>query len=126
MAQNSFWSDASRGGAIVGLTGVVFSLLGMAVPSIGFIANLANFVVTIYLLFYFTRRRSMLHAAEEGFTYSQSLGFIVAMAIFAGIIAGAYQIVASNFLFKEMFRYLLQVGIKSNTEEGLLPADVCY
>lgn len=124
MAQNSFWSDASRGGAIVGLTGVVFSLLGMAVPSIGFIANLANFVVTIYLLFYFTRRRSMLHAAEEGFSYSQSLGFIVAMAIFAGIIAGAYQIVASNFLFTEMFEESLTTSIATLKQTGLYTNDM--
>ena len=124
MAQNSFWSDASRGGAIVGLTGVVFSLLGMAVPSIGFIANLANFVVTIYLLFYFTRRRLMLYAAEEGFTYSQSLGFIVAMAIFAGIIAGAYQIVASNFLFPEMFEESLTTSIETLKQTGLYTNDM--
>mgnify|MGYP003308271187 CR=1 FL=1 len=120
MAQNSFWSDASRGGAIIGVAGgLVFSLLGMAIPSISFITSLANFVITIYLLFYFTRRRAMLYPAEEGFTYSQSLGFIVAMAIFAGIIAGAYQIVASNFLFKEMFEETFNTSIATLKQTGL-------
>ena len=123
MAQNSFWSDASRGGAIVGLTGVVFSFIGMSIPSIGFIANLANFVITIYLLFYFTRRRSMLYA-DEGFTYSQSLGFIVAMAIFAGIIAGAYQIVASNFFFSEVFEESLNTSIATLKQTGLYSNDM--
>ena len=118
MAQNNFWSDASRGGAILGLAGVVFSLLGMAVSSIAFIASLANFVITIYLLFYFTRRRSMLCTAEEGFTYSQSLGFIVAMGIFAGIIAGAYQIVASNFLFPEKYEETYNTIIATYAQMG--------
>ena len=124
MAQNNFWSDASRGGAIVGVAGVAFSLLGMSVPSIGFITNIANFVVTIYLLFYFTRRRSMLCTAEEGFTYSQSLGFIVAMGIFAGIIAGAYQIVASNFLFSEVFEESLTSTIAMLKQSGVYNNDM--
>ena len=115
MAQNSFWSDASRGGAIVGVAGVVFSLVGMLVPSIAFIASLANFVVT--------RRRAALYA-EEGFTYSQSLGFIVAMGIFAGIIAGAYQIIASNFLFTEVFEESLATSIATLKQTGLYSNDM--
>ena len=99
MANTGFWNEASRGGAIVGLVNVVLSAIGMALPSIAFVASLINFVATIYLLFYFTRRRSMLFY-KEGYTYTESMGFIVAMGLFAGIIAGAYQIVASNFLFK--------------------------
>lgn len=119
MAKNNFWSDASRGGAILGLVGVAFLLLGMAISSIAFIASLANFVITIYLLFYFTRRRSMLYAAEEGFTYSQSLGFIVAIGLFAGIISGAYQIIASNFLFSEMFEESLATTISTLKQTGI-------
>ena len=123
MAKNNFWSDASRGGAILGLAGVVFSLLGMAVSSIAFIASLANFVITIYLLFYFTRRRATLYT-EEGFTYTQSLGFIVAMAIFAGIIAGAYQIIASNFLFSEMFEETVATSIATLKQTGIYNNDM--
>lgn len=57
--------------------------------------------------------------AEEGFTYSQSLGFIVAMAIFAGIVAGAYQIVASNFLFTETFEQSLATTITTLKQTGV-------
>ena len=87
MANNNFWNEASRCGAIVGLTNVAFSAIGMFIPSISFVASLVNFVVTIYLLFHFTRRRSLLFI-KTGYTYSESLGFIVAMGMFAGIISG--------------------------------------
>ncbi|MBQ4541198.1 MAG: hypothetical protein IJA37_08515, partial [Alistipes sp.] len=80
MANKSFWNEASRGGAVVGLVNVGLSLIGMALPSISFVASLINFVATIYLLFYFTRRRSLLFY-KEGYTYTESLGFIVAMGI---------------------------------------------
>lgn len=119
MTKSSFWRDASQGGAGVGLAGVIFSLAGMLWSAGGFIFNLANFVVTIYLLFYYTRRRSMLYSAEEGFSYTQSLGFIVAMGIFAGIIAGAYQVVASNFLFTEMFEQTVATSLETLKQTGI-------
>lgn len=117
MAKNSFWNEASRCGAVIGLITVALSLLGMAVQSINFIASLANFVVTIYLLFYYTRRRAQ--RFSEGYTYTQCLGFIVAIGIFAGIIAGAYQIVASNFLFTETFEQTMNTTITTLQQSGL-------
>lgn len=123
MAKKSFWSEASRGGAIVGVATVVISMIGMAIPSISFLTSLATFVLTIYLLFYFTRRRSMLFL-KEGYTYSESLGFIVAMGIFAGIISGAYQIVASNFLFKETFEQTFNTTIATLEQTGIYTSDM--
>ena len=124
MTKNSFWRDASQGGAILGVAGMVFSLASMLWSAGAFIFSLANFVVTLYLLFYFTRRRSMLYPAEEGFTYSQSLGFIVSMGIFAGIIAGAYQIVASNFLFSDVFEQTLATSLDTLKQTGVYNNDM--
>lgn len=116
--KNKFWNEASRGGAILGLTVMAFALLGMVLPqSIGFVLNLASFVVTLYLLFYFTKRRAD-QFPKEGYSYAQCLGFIVAMGIFAGIIAGAYQIVASNFLFPEKYEEMYNTIIATYAQMG--------
>lgn len=116
--KNKFWNEASRGGAILGLTVMAFALLGMVLPqSIGFVLNLASFVVTLYLLFYFTKRRAD-QFPKEGYSYAQCLGFIVAMGIFAGIIAGAYQIVASNFLFPEKYEEMYNTIIATYAQIG--------
>ena len=118
MSKNTFWNEASRCGAIVGLVGVVFAIVGMMVPSIAFVTNIANFVVTIYLLFYFTRRRAQ-RFANEGYTYMQCMGFIVAIGIFAGIISGAYQIVASNFIFPETYEETVNATIEILQQSGV-------
>lgn len=123
MAKSTFWNEASRGGAIVGLVGVATSALGMAITSITAFVGLVNFVATIYLLFYFTRRRSWLFY-KEGFSYSQSLGFICAMGIFAGIISGAYQIVASNFLFASQFEESVNTTIATLQQSGIYNNDM--
>lgn len=116
--KNKFWNEASRGGAILGLTAMAFALLAMVLPqSIGFVLNLASFVVTLYLLFYFTKRRAD-QFPKEGYSYAQCLGFIVAMGIFAGIIAGAYQIVASNFLFPEKYEEMYNTIIATYAQLG--------
>ena len=116
--KNKFWNEASRGGAILGLTAMAFALLAMVLPqSVGFVLNLASFVVTLYLLFYFTKRRAD-QFPKEGYSYAQCLGFIVAMGIFAGIIAGAYQIVASNFLFPEKYEEMYNTIIATYAQLG--------
>lgn len=123
MANKGFWYEASQGGAVVGGVNVLFSVIGMALPSVAFVASLANFVLTIYLLYHFTRRRSM-HFVQEGYTFSESLGFIVAMGLFAGIVAGAYQIVASNFLFPETFEQTLSTTISTLQQTGVYNNDM--
>ena len=119
MTKSTFWSEASRGGAIIGLVCVASALLGMLIPSVAFVFSLASFVAIIYLLFHFARSRAS-QFAKEGFTYSQSLGFIVAMALFTGIVMGAYQIVASNFLFTEQFEEVLANTIATYSKMGVL------
>ncbi|MBR4994619.1 MAG: DUF4199 domain-containing protein [Alistipes sp.] len=123
MKTNSFWSDASRCGAIVGLVSVAFSLLGLLVPSIAFVCNLLSFVAMVYLLFYFTRKRASQFTAD-GFTYSQSLGFIVGSAVFVGIVSAAFQIVAGNFLFTEQFEQTISTTVGEMQKSGIYDAEM--
>lgn len=64
--------------------------------------SLVALVAQIWLLARYASRRSALFV-KEGFSYAQSLGFIVSMGLFAGVVSGAYEIVASNFLFTETY-----------------------
>lgn len=123
MKKSSFWSDASRCGAVVGAVNVLTSLMGMLVPSIAFVTGLINFVATVYLLFYFTRKRANLFI-EEGFTYSQSLGFIVASALFVGVVCAVYQILASNFLFTDKLEQQLSTTIAELQKTGVYQGDM--
>lgn len=122
--KSTFWSEASRGGAILGLVSAASSCLGMVLPqSVGFVITLANFVLTIYLLFYFTKRRAE-QFPSEGYSYSQCLGFMAGMGIFAGIIAGAYQIVASNFFFAEKYEELYAATVALYSQMGAFNNEV--
>jgi ABC-type nitrate/sulfonate/bicarbonate transport system permease component len=58
-------------------------------------------VVTILLLFGYTRRFAAQHSASEGFSLSRAVGFVVAMMIFVGILSGVYSAIMANFFIKE-------------------------
>lgn len=127
MKKSTFWSDASHCGAVVGLVNIAFSALSMLMPKLSFILGLANMVLTIYLLFYYSRRRASLFS-QEGFTYGQALVFMLASGIFLGILTGAYQIVATNWLFPaqfektfdEMLMAISQIGISGDELDEMM------
>ena len=57
--KNKFWNEASYGGAVLGLASVAFTVLSMFLPQgANFVVSVVSFVVTLYLLFFFTKRRA--------------------------------------------------------------------
>lgn len=123
MKQSTFWSDASRCGAVIGLVNIAFSALSMLMPKLSFILGLANMVITIYLLFYYSRRRAQLFS-QEGFSYGQALGFMLASGIFLGILTGAYQIVATNWLFPAQFEKTFDEMLMAISQVGVSGAEL--
>ena len=124
--KNNFWNDASRCGAVLGLASIAFSAIGMYVPKnliiLALILNGISFVITIFLLFYFTKR----HAAQfpkEGYSYMQCMGYMVASGLFAGIITGAYQIVAGNLLFAKEYNEMYNAAIAVYAEMKVFTND---
>lgn len=101
----SFWGEAAKGGTIIGLVMVAFSIVafGLArgeVSGWNRILNIANIVVFILLVYGFTRSYAS-RFRTEGFSYGRSLGFVLAMMIFTGFIAGIYSFVVNRFVAPE-------------------------
>ena len=124
--KNNFWNDASRCGAVLGLASIAFSAIGMFIPKnliiLALILNGINFAITIFLLFYFTKRRAA-QFPKEGYSYTQCMGYMVASGLFAGIITGAYQIVASNLLFAEEYNEMYNAAIAVYAEMKVFTND---
>lgn len=101
MDKNNFWNEAAKCGAVIGLILAVSSVLENCVfltEGMGFIyLMILEFfgvaAVHYYLLHRYTRRRSQLYTADEGFTFGQGYGFLLAVSGFAGIIVGVVQAV---------------------------------
>lgn len=110
MKKQTFWSDASRYGAILGGVEIVFLLVGALLRGNGLL-SLLELVVFIYLLYRFSNRRAALYGASEGYSYGNGLRFILWTSIFAGILCGAYEIVARNWIFPAYYHEQLQQSL---------------
>ena len=86
--------------------------------------------VHYYLLHRYVRRRSLLYTADEGFSFGQGYGFLLAVSGFAGIILGVVQAVYlhlivgySNYIdhyVSWMTGLFARMGSASSSMEGML------
>lgn len=99
METNSFWNSAARQGAILGAVLAVSSVLEnmmmlsgrLALYALLTVETIAVIVLHYYLLHRYTRQRAALYTAEEGFTFGQGYGYLLAVSGFAGVIVGIVQ-----------------------------------
>ena len=116
MNQTNFWNDAAKYGAVIGGASAVCSLLGDATGA-GFF-GLIGLALYIGLLLYYTRKR------EEEYGYGRRLGFIVAMALFVGVINAAYTILASRILFTDKYAELYEQSFALLSKTGLYTGEM--
>lgn len=123
MNQTNFWNDAAKYGAVIGGASAACSLLGDATGS--GIFGLAGFALYIGLLVYYTRKRATACSSpEEEYGYGRRLGFIVAMALFVGIINAAYAILASRILFADKYTAVYEQTFAALAKTGLYTGEM--
>lgn len=111
MEKTNFWKDVAKYGAIIGaLLAVSFMLETRLMLSASFglyaIEWIAVVVLHYYLLHRFTHRYSTGFSTEEGFTFGQGYGYVIAVSAVAGIIVGIVQ-----YLYLHLF-----IGYANYTE----------
>ena len=90
LAKKTFWTDAALAGAVTGLMMVAF-MYAQAFAGPGGLnrtLDILEVVAFVCLIFYFSRRRSMRYSIQQGFSYGQSVGFIIVTMIFVGFLYG--------------------------------------
>ena len=123
MNQTNFWNDAAKYGAVIGGASAVCSLLGDATGA-GFF-GLIGLALYIGLLLYYTRKRATSRSTrEEEYGYGRRLGFIVAMALFVGVINAAYTILASRLLFTDKYAELYEQSFALLSKTGLYTGEM--
>lgn len=94
---NNFWNDALRSGAILGLvmgasrifeTYEIFLSDKRGVPTIVVIEWLLAAILFVYLLYRFAKQRSLRFSAKEGYSYGQSMSYLLLVSMLTGIIVG--------------------------------------
>lgn len=122
MEKKNLWNDAAKYGAIMGLVAIAFNVAAIYVKS-GYLTFL-SLAVFITLIFLFTRRRVAEYGSgPNGYSYGQCLKFIFFMMLFAGILEGAYQIVATHWLFADKYKEALDTSFALIGNMGIYTDD---
>lgn len=99
MERKTFWNEAARWGVIVGVllsASFVVENLMMSSGRMGLyylmmLEWIGVVVLHFWLLLRFVRNRSALYGVDEGFTFGQGYGCVMAVSVFAGVIVGVVQ-----------------------------------
>lgn len=102
----------------MGMVSIVFEVIAQFTQ--GLWLSLLSLAVFVTLLTIFTRRRVKLYGGgAAGYGYGACLKFIFFMMLFAGILDGAYQTVAVNWLFEEQYNEVLDTTFATLASSGL-------
>lgn len=122
--RRNFWFEALKGGTLIGLVNVAFSLVAQFSGENTTLATILGYlstVVLILLAFGYTRRFAATHSPEEGFSYGRAVGFVVAMMLFVGVLSGIYSAVMANFFIREELMEVVDATMAQM--QDMLPAD---
>jgi hypothetical protein len=129
--KRSYWADAGVGGGVIGVIVVIVNLLSWKLgggaetsdSSGGMMAlTVVYYFAVIFATGYFARMRGQKHG-DSGFGYSQALGYIVSMMLFAGFIDGLGQWMLYNYIDTELPRRIIEQTFASMTLPGIEQKD---
>ncbi|MCD8102825.1 MAG: DUF4199 domain-containing protein [Alistipes sp.] len=103
--KKSYWTDAAMAGGIIGIVVLIINIVQINLPtgSMVTLLSLVKFMVFGYLIYYYARRRSVKYDAADGFSFGQSMGYILAMMLFTGFILGLSDFVLGNYVMPEYY-----------------------
>jgi hypothetical protein len=118
MTKKQFWQSASNWGLICGAALFLISILswviagdtGKSARGMGWV----SFVVVLAILV-FSGRRNAAISGPQGYPYGRAVGWILAMMIFTGIVAGIGEFLMSNFIARDYYD-----GLAATQVEGIL------
>ncbi|MFI3331184.1 MAG: DUF4199 domain-containing protein [Rikenellaceae bacterium] len=112
--KKEFWNSAARDGLFFGLALVVLVFLGVAFRldlDHGAVSSMLSFLVIAMSVSMFSKKRS-LSRGKLGYSYGQSMGYILAIAAFAGFIFGVGQFFVWNYVAPEYYQEILDKTIE--------------
>lgn len=109
-----FWIEALKGGTVIGLVSVAFSLAMQGTEGVSVLMtalNVFSAVVMAVLAFAFTRRLAAKSSDLEGFSVGRAVGFVTAMMAIAGVLSGIYTSIMANFFIYDELMEVVEVSM---------------
>lgn len=103
-------------GGVIGIVILIINIIQINLPtgSVTTLLSLVKFLAFGYLLYYYARKRSIKYDAADGFSFGQSMGYILAMMLFTGFILGLADFVLGNYIVPEYYEESFAAMLDNN------------
>lgn len=111
--KQTVWKEAATGGLFLGVILAFVQFLSYWMRSaqgMTWLPGLLNFIAIVALIYLYGKKVSALYGAE-GFSYGQSMGFVIRMMLFAGVLSGVAQYVLQNFVAPEYYAEQVELAL---------------
>lgn len=107
------WREAATGGLYLGIALVLVMVIGYTGKfdiEYSWVTGGLNFAALVGFIYVYTKKVSIYYLTT-GFSYPQSMGFIIKMMLFTGIIAGLGQFVLQNVVDPQYYNEIVETAL---------------
>ncbi len=131
MEQKSYWNDAARWGAILGVILAVSAVFEIVITLSGrlplytlmTVEMVAVVALHYWMLHKAVKQQAALFSADEGYTFGQGYGYLLTISAFAGLIVGAAQYLYQNVILGyDVYKERLLEAVTSIISSQPIPA----
>lgn len=121
--EKSFWIDSAKAGCVLGLVLTVLLVISWGLSldiEAAWFKNILGFFAIVATIYIYGKRRSVLYG-DAGFTYGQSISFIITIMLFAGFLYGITCFLMQNHIAPDYYKEakdiaLMEAGIDLDSE----------
>lgn len=118
-----FWTEAATGGLILGLAMFLLSLTSYYFELALNYSTLLSVIQVLLIagvMYAMGRKMARIRGEELGFSYGQSMNFILATMIFTGVIYGLGEYVMQVWVDPQYFKDLYEAALYKSTQDEAL------
>lgn len=111
--KKTFWSDAAMAGLVLGLVVVAMTVVCWLLKldiSMTWAPSIMNFSTIAVCIYVYGKRRAV-KCGDEGYSYSASMSYVLAMMLFAGFITGVGGYIMNNFVAPEYYQQVVDTAL---------------
>lgn len=119
------WKLAATGGMILGLVFIFIMIIGYAQnleKSYSWITGVTEFIALVIITYIYAKKMADAYG-NEGFTYGQSVGFILKMMLCAGVFAGIGQYVLYNYIDPDYYQEMMELALLNQGMSNVMIAE---
>lgn len=111
--KKTFWKDAAKAGLVLGGVVVLLMIVDWQLRlsiDYSWATSMFNFAAIAVCVYVYGKKRAIVHG-DSGFSYGESMSYILAITLFSGFISGVGSYLMKNHIAPEYYNDILNAAV---------------